>query len=67
MGESGLNYLCAGYRAFFAHIDQPMRQMAAFLRQGRAPAEAMPKQRPADCADKGGPQRSMPLWQWIEV
>ncbi len=43
MGESGLNYLCAGYRAFFAHIDQPMRQMAAFLRRGRAPAEVMPK------------------------
>ena len=42
-GESGLNYLCAGYRAFFAHIDQPMRQMTALLRQGRAPADAMPK------------------------
>lgn len=40
-GESGLNYLCAGYRAFFQHIDQPMRLMATLLRQGRAPAEVM--------------------------
>jgi len=42
-GESGLNYLCAGYRAFFAHIDHPMKQMTALLRQGRAPADIMPK------------------------
>jgi uncharacterized protein len=45
-GESGLNYLCAGYRAFFAHIDQPMKRMTTLLRQGRAPADVvMPKQR----------------------
>jgi uncharacterized protein len=45
-GESGLNYLCAGYRAFFAHIDQSMKQMTTLLRQGRAPADVvMPKQR----------------------
>jgi uncharacterized protein len=44
-GESGLNYLCAGYRAFFTHIDQPMRQMTALLQQGGAPAEVMSKQR----------------------
>jgi uncharacterized protein len=42
-GESGLNYLCAGYRAFFAHIDHPMKQMTALLRQGRAPADVMLK------------------------
>ncbi len=35
-GEPGLNYLCAGYRAFFTHIEQPMRRMAAMVR--RAPA-----------------------------
>ncbi|MGN6170471.1 MAG: anaerobic sulfatase maturase [Solirubrobacteraceae bacterium] len=38
-GESGLNYLCAGYKAFFHHVDAPMREMAALLQQGRAPAE----------------------------
>jgi uncharacterized protein len=40
-GEPGLNYLCAGYRAFFNHIDRPMRIMASLLRQNRAPAEIM--------------------------
>jgi uncharacterized protein len=38
-GEPGLNYLCAGYKLFFHHIDQPMRFMADMLRRGRAPAE----------------------------
>ena len=41
VGEPGLNYLCDGYRAFFAHIDAPMRHMSSLLRQGRAPAEVM--------------------------
>ena len=40
-GEAGLNYLCAGYKLFFQHIDPPMRHMADLLRQGRAPAEIM--------------------------
>jgi uncharacterized protein len=40
-GESGLNYLCAGYRVFFRHIDGPMRFMAQELRSGRAPAGIM--------------------------
>lgn len=34
-GESGLNYLCAGYRAFFTHIDRPMKQINRLLREGR--------------------------------
>jgi uncharacterized protein len=40
-GEAGLNYLCAGYKAFFMHIDFPMRTMANLLRQGRFADEAM--------------------------
>ncbi len=40
-GEPGLNYLCAGYRAFFAHSEGPLRRMAAELRAGRAPANVM--------------------------
>jgi uncharacterized protein len=40
-GESGLNHLCAGYKAFFHHIDRPMRMMSQLLRQGRAPSEIM--------------------------
>lgn len=38
-GESGLNYLCEGYKAFFAHIDRPMRVMSQLIRQNRAPGE----------------------------
>lgn len=41
-GEPGLNYLCAGYKAFFTHINHPMRIMAALLARGRDPAEVMP-------------------------
>ena len=40
-GEPGLNYLCAGYKAFFRHTYQPMRMMATLLGQNRAPAEIM--------------------------
>ncbi|MGZ6378620.1 MAG: anaerobic sulfatase maturase [Candidatus Limnocylindrales bacterium] len=40
-GEPGLNYLCAGYKAFFHHVDGPMREMSGLLRQGHAPAELM--------------------------
>jgi uncharacterized protein len=38
-GEEGLNYLCAGYKLFFHHVDRPMRLMANLLRQNRAPSE----------------------------
>jgi uncharacterized protein len=40
-GEAGLNYLCAGYRAFFNAIDKPMRFMTNELRHQRAPANIM--------------------------
>ncbi len=40
-GESGLNYLCAGYKLFFHHVDQPMRIMTGLLRENRAPSEIM--------------------------
>jgi len=40
-GESGLNYLCAGYKLFFNHIDRPMRIMADLLRRGRYADEIM--------------------------
>jgi len=38
-GEPGLNYLCAGYKAFFQHIDRPMRIMAELLRRNGAPSQ----------------------------
>ncbi len=37
--EEGLNYLCAGYKLFFHHVDRPMRIMADLLRRNRAPSE----------------------------
>ncbi len=40
-GEPGLNYLCAGYKEFFRHIDGPMRFMANELRQGREARNVM--------------------------
>jgi uncharacterized protein len=40
-GEEGLNYLCAGYKSFFTHIDAPMKTMAGLLRQGRYADEIM--------------------------
>ncbi|MBO0791644.1 MAG: SPASM domain-containing protein, partial [Ktedonobacteraceae bacterium] len=40
-GEAGLNYLCAGYKAFFTHVDRPMRQMAALVSRGCSPADVM--------------------------
>ena len=38
-GEPGLNYLCAGYKAFFHHVDPAMRFMGEQLRRGGAPSE----------------------------
>lgn len=40
-GEVGLNYLCAGYKAFFTHIEPSMKVMVGFLRQGRYADEIM--------------------------
>lgn len=40
-GEPGLNYLCAGYKHFFKHIDPHMKFMANELRMGRPPANIM--------------------------
>ena len=49
-GEPGLNYLCEGYKAFFHHIDGPMRFMANELHHRRPPANVMSfiRQREAD-------------------
>jgi sulfatase maturation enzyme AslB (radical SAM superfamily) len=41
VGESGLNWLCAGLKAFFAHTERPMREMADLLKSGRYADEIM--------------------------
>lgn len=54
-GEPGLNYLCAGYRAFFTHVDGPMRLMAGLLAEGRYADEVAgilrtaPRNEPCPC------------------
>jgi len=40
-GESGHNYLCQGYFAFFSHATTTVEHMAQLLQAGRAPAEVM--------------------------
>jgi uncharacterized protein len=40
-GEAGLNYLCAGYKRFFHHIDPYMQAMARLLRGGRPASDVM--------------------------
>jgi uncharacterized protein len=40
-GEPGLNYLCAGYKMFFRHVDPYMRFMAEELAAHRPPANIM--------------------------
>jgi len=43
-GEPGLNWLCAGLKAFFAHTERPMREMAELLKNGRYADEIMGRQ-----------------------
>ena len=40
-GEAGLNYLCAGYKAFFRHIDRPLKIMAQLLHQEKPASQVM--------------------------
>jgi uncharacterized protein len=40
-GEPGLNWLCEGLKAFFAHSQEAMKTMADLLRQGRYADEIM--------------------------
>lgn len=47
-GERGLNYLCAGYRAFFNHIDESMKFMATQLQLQQPPALVMSYMREKD-------------------
>ena len=52
-GEAGLNYLCAGYKRFFNHIDPYMRFMAEELAARRAPANVMSWARSRDLQEQG--------------
>jgi uncharacterized protein len=47
-GQPGLNYLCAGFKEFFHHIDHPMKTIAATMRSGRPASDVMDIIRLAD-------------------
>jgi uncharacterized protein len=49
-GEPVLHYLCAGYKAFFTHIDEPMKVMAGLVRAGRDAVEVRDWYATGDCA-----------------
>jgi uncharacterized protein len=40
-GEPGLNWLCAGLKAFFEHTEKPMKEMARLLKSGHYADEIM--------------------------
>ena len=40
-GEPGLNYLCAGYKAFFNHIDEPLKMMVQLYKNGEPATNVM--------------------------
>lgn len=51
-GEPGLNYLCAGYKHFFTHIDEPLKIMVDLFNKGRGAEEVMQKLAVKDRAKK---------------
>jgi uncharacterized protein len=60
-GQAGLNYLCAGYKRFFRHVDPYMRFMAEELRREHAPATVMAWAAARDrLANEGAPGRNDP-------
>jgi len=59
-GEPGLNYLCAGYKLFFKHVDAPMKAMADLLRHGRYADEIMAAGPVAPMAAGAKPGRNDP-------
>ncbi len=54
-GEAGLNYLCAGYKTFFKHIDPIVREMARLVQKGRPAADIMKKDAASEDAGRNGP------------
>jgi uncharacterized protein len=59
-GEPGLNYLCAGYKRFFRHVDPYMRFMAEELQRGCAPANVMQLLKSRTTAPSAKPARNQP-------
>jgi uncharacterized protein len=47
-GDPGLNYLCAGFKDFFHHVDEPIRIMAEAIKGGREADAVMPVMKARD-------------------
>ena len=56
-GEPGLNYLCAGYKSFFEHIDGSLKLLAELLRRGRPAAQVMTLLAQAEGRAETGPEK----------
>lgn len=49
-GEPGLNYLCAGFKTFFRHVDRPMKMITSAIQSGRPASDVMEVLRREDAA-----------------
>jgi uncharacterized protein len=59
-GEPGLNYLCAGYRKFFGHIDPYMKMIVDELKHNRPAANVMHRLNAERRAKRYPPSASRP-------
>ena len=69
-GESGLNYLCEGYKAFFKHADKPMRIMAELIRRTGRLLRSWPLWQGSgeiSRQSRDREKRSLSLREWNEV
>ena len=60
-GEAGLNYLCAGYKKFFRHIDPYMQTMANLLKHQQPAALIMEMLREEETTGGMGSGTRMPV------
>lgn len=59
-GEPGLNYLCGGFRRFFAHAEQPLKQLMQLRKRGLTPDAMMTELRAESLARWRGVGRNDP-------
>jgi len=64
-GEPGLNWLCEGLKAFFSHVERPMKVMAEVMRQGRDAEEAM-RLLAAGTGPRSGPNEPCPCGSGVK-
>ena len=70
-GEPGLNYLCAGWKAFFHRVDEPMKILATLLRMNRPASDVMDilaerKDKLAEAYTNATPNQTCPCGSGLE-